>query len=97
PHAAGVGPVEAGDAVEHGRLARPVGADHADDLELPDPNADVVERLEAAEPDRQADGLKKRQRAPVLVVDARCGSARPAATARWAPSQSPTRRAGRSV
>ena len=52
------GGVEAGDAVEQRRLARPVGADDADDLVLVDPQVDVAQRLHAAEADRHVVGLQ---------------------------------------
>src|SRR5690606_10978359 len=47
--AAGIGHVQAGDDVEEGGLARPVRPDEAVDLAATDPDADVGERLQAAE------------------------------------------------
>ena len=52
-HAAGVGAHEAADDVEERRLARAVGADHADDLAGRDRQRDVVERRQAAEAHRE--------------------------------------------
>ncbi|MNH22936.1 hypothetical protein D3C79_828120 [compost metagenome] len=43
------GLVEAGQAVEHGGLARAVGADQGEDLVTPHLEADIAERLDAAE------------------------------------------------
>ena len=47
--AAGVGPVEARDDVEGGRLAGPVRADQSDDLAGVEREREVVEREDAAE------------------------------------------------
>jgi hypothetical protein len=66
PHAALVGPVEAGDDVEGRRLAGAVGADDADDLPLAGPEADVAGRLHATETDRAALHLKHGHRSPSL-------------------------------
>src|SRR5215208_8218107 len=43
---------EAADGVEQSRLAGPVGADHGDDLAGRDPQIDLRERSQAAEPNR---------------------------------------------
>jgi len=47
------GRVEAGDHVEHGRLARAVGADQREDLPIADLEAQLAQRGEAAEADRE--------------------------------------------
>src|SRR5262249_28508716 len=46
---AGGGPVEAGDRVENGGLARAVGADEADDLALLHPEGEIVHGPQASE------------------------------------------------
>jgi hypothetical protein len=53
-------PVETGDHVEHGGLARPVGPDQGEDLPGPDRQVDVGQRGEAAEPDREPGDLEQR-------------------------------------
>ena len=80
-------PVEAGDAVEAGGLARAVWPDEADDLELLNLEADVEQGLQAAETDRQFVGLKDGHRRPPLPrrPTRPRGSGRPSATGRWAP------------
>jgi hypothetical protein len=57
-HAARGRLVEAGDHVERRRLAGAVRADDADDLPLAELDADVARRLDAAEADGEAPGLK---------------------------------------
>src|SRR5215208_1486295 len=58
--ATGVGPVHARDDVERRRLAGAVRADQADDLALSDAEADVVERDDAPEPQRDVLDVEKR-------------------------------------
>src|SRR5688572_29092762 len=58
PHPAGLRPAEPADDVEQRRLARAVGSDDPDDLELADFERDVVQRPDAAEADRTAVDLK---------------------------------------
>src|ERR1700728_4881348 len=49
-----VGAVHAGDQVEDGRLAGPVGPDHADDLPVADLQLQLGQRAQAAERQREA-------------------------------------------
>ena len=55
---AGLRRVEAGDHVDHRRLAAAVGADETEDLALTDLEADALERLESAERALDAFALK---------------------------------------
>ena len=57
-HPAGLRLVEAGDAVETGRLPRTVRPDETDDLELVDAEVDVGQRLQATEADGRTRDLK---------------------------------------
>ena len=84
-HRAGVGPDEAGDGREAGRLARAVRPDEPDDRALRHVEVDAVDRLQPAEGPGQAAHLKHRG----LPVGPRAGrrgrSARRAAARRWRP------------
>ena len=55
---------EAGDGSQHGGLARPVGADEADDLALGDGQRDALERLDLAVVDVEILHLKQHRWAP---------------------------------
>jgi hypothetical protein len=62
----GVGFLQSDDGIEQRRLARPVGPDEAEDLALRHVEADVAERLQAAEPLGQVFQRQNRLRHPVF-------------------------------
>lgn len=51
-------PVETGQAIENGGLARAVGADHRHDLPLIDGQGNAIDRQQAAKTHAQAGGLQ---------------------------------------
>src|SRR5689334_12952483 len=86
--------VEAGEAVEHRRLAGAVRADDRGDVPLVGGEGEVVDRGEAAEPHREMLDLEER-RLPLLrvVVERHGGPPRPVEP----PASSPTAPCSRSV